>query len=67
MTGGPGSVSLIANTDSSSLMMSPTDRSSFRRLMTVEEDELGTGHLSQVSDSGLDGEGGSVVVTELVG
>ena len=55
-------------TDAESLTpgMSVMDRSSFRRLMTVGE-ELGTEPSSQVSDSGSDGEGSSVVVTELVG
>ena len=53
--------------DSSPLIMSPSVRSSFRRLMTVEEDELGAEPLSQVSDSGGGCEGSSVVVTELVG
>ena len=56
-----------ADTWSSSLMMSTTDRSSFRRLMTVEEADLGSEPLSQVSDNGSGGVGSSVVVSDVVG
>ena len=55
-----------ADTWSSSLLMSTSDRSSSRRLITVEG-ELETEPLSHFSDSGVGGGGSSVVVAELVG